>query len=1268
MSGKEKIAIPKKRRKPSGEILSIKKAAHNNLKKIDVDFPLGLFTAVTGVSGSGKSSLITDILHPALASKLQGSEQPIGAHEKITGIEHIDKVIAIDQSPIGRNPRSNPATYIKAFDEIRRLFSELPESRARGYLPGRFSFNAKEGACTECAGRGVVRVDMDFMEDLFVDCPLCSNQRFDPETLSIYYKGKNIHDVLNMTVSEALAFFEPIPLLKQKLGVLENVGMGYITLGQSSTTLSGGEAQRVKLAKELSKTGSGRTLYILDEPTTGLHFQDVRALLELLHKLVDRGNSVIVIEHNMEVVKTADWIIDLGPEGGALGGKLVGSGAPEEIARQKTPTGRALKAALSKAPLLFEEKKRAQAPPITTIDIVGASENNLKGLNLSLPRGQITICTGPSGSGKSSLALDTVYAEGQRRYIESLSPYARQFVQQSPKPKLTSIEGLSPAVAIEQKVQAGNPRSTVGTMTEIYDYLRILYAHKGQAFDPETGEKIESITRESVIDHINALPSGEKILLLAPLEMSRADRFEDLVLKLRGQGYLRLRLNGEIFELDSEIPFDRKRKNEIAVVIDRFKVSKENRKRISEAVEQALRLSKNLVLLVREDGSEQLFNLAFAVKSSGKSYQPLTPHTFSFNSPEGMCPECQGLGFQYGANFKAKSELMELSTFELFSIFFSRSIPKPLSRLFKEEKIDPSLPLEELSPAKLAFIFNGSDKWFEGPGYRFSWLGLQNVLARAARIARPAIRLPLTQLMDEVECPSCRGSRLKPLSSAVILADLSIGALTRLSLEEVKSFIEKVELIGEDEKVLAEVIAEIKARLEFLIEIGLHYISLDRRASTLSNGEAQRIRLAKQLGSHLTGVLYVLDEPTVGLHPKDNDKLNSALKRLKELGNTLLLVEHDPLTVKNGDYILDFGPGAGIHGGYLMAQGSYSEILKDPHSLTGQYLSGRKKIEMPKARRRAKEFFHIEGAASNNLKNLSLALPLGIFTCLTGVSGSGKSTLMHEVILPRAEALLKTREPFDKIIAIDQNPIGHTVRADVGTYTDLAGALRSFYASLGRAKTAGLQPKHFSYNHRAGMCSHCYGLGYKKVDLLFLPSVRLLCPVCGGLRLNPVSLEVNYQGKNFGQLLDMTLDELLALFHFLPKAKRILETLISVGLGYLKCGQEIPSLSSGEAQRLKLSRELAKRGTGKTLYLIDEPTSGLHPDDINKLLSVLHRLVDRGNTLIAIEHNTEFIKNADYLFDLGPDAGIHGGYLVASGTPEEVAKTPGSYTGKYLKF
>lgn len=1286
LSGRMEIEIPK-RRPSSEEKLSIKGAKHHNLKGIDISIPLGLLVCVTGVSGSGKSSLVSDTLYPALANYFHHAKLSVGAHQKIEGIDQIDKIIAVDQSPIGRTPRSNAATYIKLFDEVRDLFAELPESKLRGFNAGHFSFNVKEGSCSYCGGLGQVRIDMDFMEDAWVECPQCKGKRFDPEILAVQFKGKSIHDILETDVEHALPFFDAIPSIRRKLEMLSLVGLDYLNLGQPSTTLSGGEAQRIKLAKELVRPSTGKTLYILDEPTTGLHFHDIKRLISVLQRLVDKGNTVLVIEHNMDLVKTADWVVDLGPGAGIHGGELIGQGTPEQIAKLKTPTGQALKKTLNPTPILGgKEKSPEKIRPLSSIVVEGASQNNLRHVSLSIPRGKITVFTGPSGSGKSSLAFETLYAEGQRRYTETLSTYARALVKQLPKPKADKIDGLSPSIALEQKTGGLNPRSTVGTITEVYDLLRVLYAHLGTAYSPETGEEIRNISKEFVVAKILALPKGEKIQILAPVSFQKKESFEELVERLNRLGFLRIRLNGFIYELDAveSIPFEKHRKNELQLVVDRIAIDPAGEKRLYEAVEKATQFSNGIVVIAREK-EDLFFNLAFAVESTGESYPPITPQTFSFNHDAGMCLECQGLGTTYGAHLDSQKNFLKQSILDIADRLFKEKgtseAYKLLEKYFKELRIDCDEPVKNFPPEHLQILLNGGPEIAFKKGLSLRWLGLHTQLANAVRMATGELREALIPMMRASTCLACNGTRLNPLARNVRIQKVSLTDLCSMSIEDAYQFIQKISL--KKEEFLKETHSQICKFLEFLLSIGLSYLALDRSAPTLSGGELQRIRLARQLGSGLTSCLYILDEPTIGLHPFNNELLNRALKHLRDLGNTLILVEHDPLTIQAADYLFDFGPKAGREGGQITAFGTIPEIEKNPASLTGAYLSGRKKIPVPLKRRPYSPDIRIENATLHNLKNLSVAIPKSAITCLTGVSGSGKSTLMRHLLKPAAEQAAnasKKIEPveylgtsfyglqsFEKVITIDQSPIGQTARADVSTYSEIMPLIRGHYAALPLAQVKGLQPRHFSPNHMRGMCRTCWGLGYKTVDLQFLPAVRIECEACHGLRLNPISLEVRYKGKNLGEVLDMTVDEALEWFSAIPRIVKRLQTLVAVGLPYLKLGQEIASLSGGEAQRLRLSRELAKRESGKTLYLIDEPTVGLHSEDVLKLLKIFHQLADKKNTLVIIEHNLDVIANADYLIDLGPDAGIYGGQLMAEGTPETVARSKTSRTAKYLK-
>jgi len=1192
------LKLPPSKNRKSTDSITLKKASHHNLKNVTVSFPLNVLVAVTGVSGSGKSSLISDTLYPALAGTKGGKFQ------SIVGKEKVDKVICIDQSPIGRTPRSNPATYIKLFDEIRDLFSNLPESKAQGYTPGRFSFNVKEGSCLTCGGMGMTKIDMDFMEDEWVTCSECSGKRFDQNTLAITYKEKTIADILEMAVGEALPFFSAIPQIKVKLQLLLDVGLDYLQLGQPSPTLSGGEAQRIKLAKELSRPDTGKTFYILDEPTTGLHFHDINRLISVLQSLVDKGNTVLVIEHNMDLVKASDWIIELGPEGGDDGGKILAEGPPEKIIKLKTATGIALKPPSKKQKVPV---KTLIAHPFITVN--GASQNNLKNVSVEIPRGKITLCTGPSGSGKSSFAFETIYAEGQRRYIESLSPYQRQFVKQMPKPKVESIEGLSASIAIEQKHHAGNPRSTLGTLTEIYDFLRVLYALLG------TSEETKTISKEYVLEKLLELPKNTKIHVLAPIKSLEG---------LQKKGFLRVRLNGKYYEVEEEIPLEKGRKNALFVVIDRLTINETSSKRLFEAIS----LAGELITIALED-RDLVFNL---------SLSRVTPHTFSFNTEQGMCPDCQGLGVQYGASLERHKEFMKETPLSLMYLLWKENTTKEAIKHFTNVIKNPKIPLKDLPPNQLFTFLYGNEEW----------VGLNNVFARLSKAGPSYFKEILAPLLEESTCLSCKGTRLNPLARNILIKHLSIADFCALSIDDALQFILTLET--------SDVVEEIKQRLTFLQTLGLGYLSLNRGARTLSGGETQRTYLAKQLGSGLTGCLYVLDEPTIGLHPHNNALLNEALKKLVKLGNTLILVEHDPMTMEIADFFLDFGPHAGKEGGKIIAQGTLEEIKKNPASITGQYLSGKRSIPLPEKRRKGTEFIQIKDAHLHNLKHINVDFPLKVLTCVTGVSGSGKSSLFQEL----------KKQKIEKLVVLEQSPIGQTNRADVSTYIDLLTPLRFFFASLPSAKAKGLMPKNFSFNHRKGMCTKCWGLGVRTIQLQFLPPVKVECDACHGFRLNPLSLEVLLNGKHLGNILNMTVKEAKEWLPFIPKVMRMLETLTSVGLDYLKLGQEVQTLSGGEAQRLRLSKELAKKQITNTVYLFDEPTTGLHYVDIEKLIHIFQTLVDKGNTVIIIEHNLDLIMHADHIIDLGPGAGNSGGAIIATGTPEQVAKNKESYTGKYL--
>jgi len=1320
--------------------LTILNARHNNLQGVDVQFPLGTFICVTGVSGSGKSSLVGDILVEALRRDLNGGLGTPGDHDGIDGLEHLDKMIAIDQSPIGRTPRSNPATYIKVFDEIRRLYTQLPDSKQRGYQPGRFSFNKPGGRCEACEGNGSTRLEMDFLADIWVTCPVCNGHRFNRETLQVRFKGKSIADVLEMDIQQALDHFENVPKIADKLSTLHAVGLDYMKLGQPSPTLSGGEAQRVKLARELVKKSTGRTLYLLDEPTTGLHFADIELLLKVLHDFVDAGNTVVVVEHNLEVIKTADWLIDLGPEGGAEGGRIVTAGTPEQVAAcEHSHTGRALRPLLAQAPghrpvgagegeasaqpavasKQPRRKKKSAAKLAKSIHVRGARQHNLKDVTLDVPREKFSVCCGPSGSGKTSLAMDTIYAEGQRRYVESLSSYARQFVGQMEKPRVEHIEGLSPAIAIEQKNVGHSPRSTVGTVTEIYDYLRILTARLGTPYCPDCDVPVGTQTAQQITDKVLDRPQGTRLYLLAPVDVQVGEKYEVLWEDLRRAGYVRVRIDSETHTLDDPPKIDRRRRHDVEVIVDRVTVRANQRNRVAESVENALSLGKG-VLRVTEplknvpeaDWPVESHSQHFACEECGRSFEPLSPHHFSFNSSLGWCPECEGLGVQTGTNPAALMRDPELSLAEgAIQLWPEPGAPmfQAMLRAFSQATgIPADVPVSRMGARHRRLLFHGTgERWFtaeepapDGRSFslRFQYKGLWPALDEASRLS-PALRSRLDTLIDEVECSACGGSRLRDDAAAVRVRGRTIDEFTRLPLGRLLDELRGWDLSERDQRIAGELVREVIDRTQFLVDIGLEYLTLGRTAPTLSGGEMQRIRLAAQVGSGLCGVLYVLDEPTIGLHPRDNRRLLNALKRLRDLGNTLLVVEHDREVIAEADRLIDFGPRAGKEGGEVVAEGTPKSVSRRRTSVTGPYISGKKAIAVPTNRRISgskagkapvayakspnlqslipTSFLTIRGARHHNLKGIDVPIPLGTLTVVTGVSGSGKSSLVEGVLynalarqlhragtLPGAHDGIEGVEHVNKVIRVDQQPLGQTPTSNPATFTGVFELIRQLFAQLPDSKMHGFTARRFSFNVPGGRCEACEGNGQRKIEMHFLPDVWVECDECHGRRYNEETLSAQYRGRSIADVLDMSCAEALLLFQNIPKIRRILQTLCDVGLDYVTLGQPAPTLSGGEAQRVKLAAELSRPDTGRTLYLLDEPTTGLHFEDLHKLLEVLNRLVDLGNTVVVIEHNLDVIKTADWVIDLGPEAGDEGGYLVAAGTPEGIVESAKGVPGE----
>ena len=1364
LAGRDAIEVPATRRKPTGKSLLLKGVRHNNLAGIDVEIPLGQLVCVTGVSGSGKSSLVGDVLEPELRRRLAGGSDtdvdesgnsgtsgPVGTFTAIEGAEHLDKVIVIDQSPIGRTPRSNPATYVKVWDDIRKLFTMLPDAKKRGWKAGRFSFNVAGGRCEACEGNGSTRLDMDFLADVWVTCEQCGGARFAKDTLEIRWKGKNVAELLNMEIGEARELFADAPDIARKLETLCDVGLDYLHLGQPSPTLSGGEAQRVKLSRELAKRSTGKTLYILDEPTTGLHMADVRQLLTVLERLVDAGNTVLVVEHNLDVVKRADHVIDLGPEGGAGGGQIVVAGTPEQVARVKAShTGLALKsmlaagksradgvqkpparrkkpataAAIAKAEraTLSQIEKASIDPGPPQITIRGAAQHNLKSVDADIPRGAMTVCCGPSGSGKTSLAFDTLYAEGQRRYVESLSPYARQFVGQVPKPVFEKIEGLSPAVAIEQRATGSTPRSTVGTLTEMYDYFRVLAARLGVMHCPECSTPVGAQSIDKTVERLLEHDPGTRLLLLAPVELRVGQSPEAFFAGLRAAGYARVRIDGKTQQLDDKPALDRKRKNKIEIVVDRVTAAPTERSRLAQSVETAFDAGAGTMLVARAvegvdeaDWPVEVHSRRLACASCGRGFKPLEPRQFSFNSPLGWCATCDGLGTRTGIEHKSLIRDPSLSlgagALDLWPSL-DRADCGAVSRAMLEglcaaTGLPIDVPLAELSGLQQRVLFEGTgEKWIEvkrpagshksppshtspqrkqgsAPAdvwFSYQFKGLEAACEDAARMVT-GLRGKVDAVMGEVPCSECGGSRLADVASAVTLWGRSLDVWCRMPLARLQQALAAVSLSDAEKKIAGDLLRELNARVAFLVDVGLEYLDMARPAGSLSGGELQRIRLAAQVGSGLTGVLYVLDEPTIGLHPRDTHRLITALGKLRDLGNTIVVVEHDRDVVAAADHALDFGPGSGREGGTIVARASPTKLATTKASVTGPYLKAKKACDavlarkQKQGRRQPASWLEVRGIRHRTLRGLDLKVPMGVLTAVTGPSGSGKTSLVLEVLWrslarrlhaareqPGQHDSVKGLEKIDKVILVDQEAIGSTPGSTPATYTGVFDHIRQLFTKVPEARTRGFTPRTFSFNVPGGRCEACEGLGQRRVEMHFLPDVWVECETCHGRRYSAETLHAKWHGKSIADVLEMSVAEAAQFFETVPAIARILSTLVDVGLGYITLGQPAPQLSGGEAQRVKLSRELAKPGTGSTLYILDEPTTGLHFSDIEKLLHVLERLVDTGNTVLVVEHNLEVIAAADWVIDMGPEAGDGGGKIVVEGPPEDLLVHAGRWT------
>lgn len=1277
--------------------LKILGASHHNLKNIDVSIPLHGLVCFTGVSGSGKSTLVQDVCYMALRKLLSKPVEEPGKHCAIQGHEGIHEVVLVDQSPIGKTSRSTPASYVGALDFIRKLFSGEPLSMTRGYSPGMFSFNLGDGRCPGCGGNGFQHIEMQFLSDVYLRCPDCDGKRFRPEILEVKVFGeKSIADVLELTIAEAAQFFSEYPKVLRVLEPLRDVGLDYMKMGQPVPTLSGGEAQRLKLAGHLAKktggkNGDSHTLFLFDEPTTGLHCDDIATLLRALRQLVEQGDSVVVIEHNLDVIRAADWIIDLGPEGGEAGGEVLVSGPPEEVARcDKSYTGRALRQDYKAVhPLPCSEVRespagikglsgggiinREKTPFKNAIHIHNARENNLREIDVTIPRDKFTVITGISGSGKSTVAHDILFAEGQRRYLESMNAYARQFVQPASRPDVDALSGLPPTVAIEQRTSRGGRKSTVATVTEIYHFLRLLFVKLGTQFCHHCHIPICPQTREAILAKILADYSQSPVRILAPLVKGRKGYYTDLAKWAAGKGFPHLQVDGELLPTDNWPRLDRFKEHDIALPVGELMVSSEKEREIGPLLKRALTHGQGVVYVdplphkkrrSQKKGpkrSRAVFSIARACPDCARSFEELDPRLFSFNSKYGWCPDCFGSGL-----------LMEG---------------------FDEEQTG-----EET-------LWN--DRW-EGP---------------------------------ERPCAGCGGKRLRPEALAVKFQDRSIVDFTGLTVEAAEKHFRDIKLKGREREIARDIAAELSSRLSFLKEVGLPYLSLDRAVPTLSGGEAQRIRLASQLGSNLRGVSYILDEPTIGLHARDNAMLLKTLDQLKSKGNTVIVVEHDEETIRHADHVVDLGPGAGTEGGRVVAQGTVKALLKNKESLTGRFL--REPLKHPLAPSRGSEHtsgntgnkqpaLGIVGARLHNLKDVDIRIPLNRLVCVTGVSGSGKSTLVREVLHENLRRCMEEKrcgkkgrvadrwhgcekmtgaDSVRRVLEVDQTPIGKTPRSCPATYVGFMDDIRRIWSGTVAARMRGYGPTRFSFNVKGGRCPECEGQGVKKIEMSFLPNVSVLCEACKGQRFNPETLEIRFKEKNIAEVLAMSMEEAAQFFTAHRSIHRPLQLLSDVGLGYLTLGQQSPTLSGGEAQRIKLVTELAKARTeapprfstapsknfplktssqknfplkkgdqggclserrpskplASTLYILDEPTIGLHMADVEKLIHVLHRLVDSGNTVVIIEHNLDIIAEADWIIDLGPEGGDKGGRIVAQGPPGEVVCVKkGSHTARFL--
>jgi len=1191
--------IQRPRRYPS-VWLELAGASGHNLQDVDLRLPLGALTCVTGPSGSGKSSLILETLVPAVRRSLGGGGEPPLAFRSLARAEAFQGVVHVDQSSMGRTSRGNPATYLGAWDVIRKRFHAEKLSVERGYTLGTFSFNVAGGRCEVCKGQGFETVEMQFLADVTFSCPTCRGRRFVGPILDVIHRGLDVADVLELTATEALDVFADDGQLARRLAPMVDVGLGYLSLGQPLNTLSGGEAQRLKLAAALADTRRG-SLVVLDEPTAGLHAVDVDPLLVTFDRLVERGDTVVVVEHDMRVAAHADWVIDLGPGAGAAGGRIVAEGTPEEVAGVGVVSvtagflGRVLGEGDGKGKGKGDEgrgrgrgrgrgKGKGRG---AEIEVEGAREHNLRDVRVRLPRDELVVVTGPSGSGKSTLAFDIIFAEGQRRYLETLSPYARQYMPQMPRPDVDRVAGVPPTVSLEQRMTRGGGNSTVATVTEVAHFLRLLYARIGTRKDGRGGSAgAAAETPPAFAGRIRRhFGRRTKVKILAPVVQGRKGFHGDLLAKARRDGFTRARIDSKLRAITEGLRLERYKEHDVDLLVDELQAGDDE---LETAVRVASERSKGPVRVLGAGGQE-LYGEVAERGAAGTTL--LDPRLFSFNTRQGQCPTCEGKG--------------------------------ELVRTVGRGK-------------------DARDEWWT--------------------------------------CPDCDGSRLSAFARSIVVQGAPITDYLALTVSDARQALGKLRLSGRDAVIGEPILGELDRRLAFLEEVGVAYLNLDRSAKTLSGGETQRVRLAAQLGAGLTGILYVLDEPTIGLHPRDTGRLVRALRSLVAKGNTVLVVEHDADTIQAADHVLDVGPGGGHRGGRILAQGTPKALERDPSSITLPSLA--RAPEIPDTRRKPRDgvWLELTGAAANNLRGVTAKFPVGGLTVVTGVSGSGKSSLVREVLLPAVRDALGLQTdppgPYDglagtdalkRAVEVDQSPIGRTPRSVPATYVGVWDEMRKLLAGTPEARARGYGPGRFSFNTPEGRCPVCDGNGALTAEMAFLPDVLLPCDACGGMRFTPETLEVTLHGLSAGQILDLEIEEATEVFRQVHRVAQPLQLLADLGLGYLRLGQASNTLSGGEAQRLKLVAELGTSASGATLYVLDEPTTGLHRDDVTRLIALLGRFVDRGDTVVVIEHHPDVMLVADHVVDLGPEGGAGGGRVVTQGTPEHVARSKRSHTAQVLR-